>query len=741
MIDILLTIVLNALPLLILIIPLFFMWKKYVGKVYFRILVGIIVFFLIYWILPIIFQAGSTPDNLKISGSSDFVLGIKYILAHIGSLAALYSFYPLVTLPFIFFVAPFISVLFVWNQLRKEPGSFKENLKHITYEYSEGPYEKIKNEVLKNDWSREKQILKLMIVLLPISLYLLQVIIDISNLQNISLTTGETALGWFIEILFVYLAVFIFSIELLFSSRIALKGKYFGEDIREQIYKSLYTVGAPISILSIILFLIQYTASIFVIIYFFAYFIMASIIFVLFLKVFEPISILIFLKLINWCKNRGERISKIKKTNWYYMIVTASLVFLVFFILNIFAFVPIFRMFGEDQATIISSASYSHNDPTLINAYRFDLMNIFNTVVLVIVPLFLSAYAMAYTLRFVKSVFLGIILYLAILILFSILIMFIGGNPLINFAPEEYWLTGKISYTNAFGIPFYISRTAAFNANLFPKGQITLLGILAFPYLFTRYLFNIVIWGLMLFYIGKDFKVKNVPINDKNIQRTIFSSITEFISYEEYLRPVKPHMITKKETISIEGPELQKELVINLINQLDGEPLLRDVKPDDMEKKKKLYFALKFLYDNNQIRIWNYEFSYTEEKVEKQGLYIIYTDGRDVFSYAFDKNSDQDAGLISGMFTAITSFVKETTKSTQLLKTIDHGDITIMIEYGEYVFAALFMKGNSAEVRAQLREFVNRFENKHDEVLPKWNGALAHFKQDDELVKDIFTED
>ncbi|MFX1406867.1 MAG: hypothetical protein ACFFBW_07925, partial [Promethearchaeota archaeon] len=135
------------------------------------------------------------------------------------------------------------------------------------------------------------------------------------------------------------------------------------------------------------------------------------------------------------------------------------------------------------------------------------------------------------------------------------------------------------------------------------------------------------------------------------------------------------------------------------------------------------------------------EFSYTFERVEKQGLYVIYGDGRDVFSYQFAEGMTQDPALISGMFSAITSFVKETTKSEDLLKKIDHGDITILIEYGKYIFCALFVKGNeTAEVRARLKEFVETFETKYSEVLVDWSGALIHFKEDHKLVEDIFKE-
>ena len=326
---------LNALPIIVLIIPLFFIWKKTIGKLYFRVVLGIVVFYLIYWILPIIFQVGETPNELVTSPSEegDIAYGIGYIFAHFGSLIAQFFSYPIITLPFIFFVAPFISLIFFWNRLRKEEGTLISNLEQVSYEIKESPLERVKNKLIRNNWSREKEILKLMIVLLPISLYLLQVILEISNLQNESLTTGETAIGWFLEILFVYIAIFIFSIELLFSSQIALKGRFFGEQIRDQVYKSLYTIGAPMSIFSIILFAIHYEASIVIIIYFFTYFIMASIIFVLFLDIFEPISILIFIKMINWWKNRKK--NKINTQNFYYMLIFGALGLVVYFISNL----------------------------------------------------------------------------------------------------------------------------------------------------------------------------------------------------------------------------------------------------------------------------------------------------------------------------------------------------------------------------------------------------------------------
>ncbi len=741
MIEIIYTLFLNALPIIILVVPLLFLYKKTVGKLYFRIVIGIVVFYLIYWVLPIIFQIGVRPNKLVVQEGDEgnIALGVSFLIVHFISLISLFILYPLVTLPFIFCVAPIISFIIVWNRLRTEDGTIKENLMNLTYEFSQSPSIMIKDALKTSNWAREKQILKLMIVLLPISLYLLQVILKISGLQAVSLTEGSTALGWFLEILFVYLAIFIFSIELLFSSQVALKGRYFGENLRDQVYKSLYQVGTPISILSIILFLIEYTDSIGIIIYFFAYFIMASIIFVLFIDIFEPISILLFVKLINWWRNKGIKEKGIKKsqkdyTNFYYAIIYGAVGFIVYFILTMlissFLIVP---ALGRPDKIILDSGKYIYENPTLFNSLRFDLV-IISGIALEIAPIIILAIFFAMGLKYLSNSSIGFYAYIPIMIILSLLLSI----------PAEYWLTGQVSYTDVFGFNFFTLRTTSFDASLSVDGKVTLLGILAFPYVYARYIFCITFLSLLFFYIGKDFKIKNIPIDEKIVEKSTFSNIDFFISTRDYKEGKTRYLITKNKDVEVKSSEQEREEVQSLLNQLDEDMLLEKLKPKEEDKKEfeRFYYTLKYLFNNKQIKMWKSEFGYSFERVEKQGLYLMYTDGRDVFNYPFKKGETQDPALISGMFSAITSFIQETTHATQRLNTIDHGDITIMIEYGKFIFGALFIKGKqSAEVRAQMKEFINEFEKKHSRILADWNGALMPFRNDHLLVEEIFTKD
>ncbi len=734
MIEIVFTLLLNALPLLIFMIPLLFLRKKVVGKLYSRIVIGVIIFYLIYWILPVIFQIGVAPNQLVVSGT-DMSLGLAYIACHFLSLIFQFILYPLVSLPFIFCVAPFISILVVRRRIKKEGGSELENLKNITYEFNESPLQKIRENLKIGDWKKEKEILKLMIVLLPISLYLLQVILDISNLQTVSLTEGTTGLGWFIEIIFVYLAIFIFSIELLVSSQIALKGRYFGEKIREQLFKSLYQIGSVMSALSLLLFIVQYQASIGIIIYFFAYFIMASVIFVLFIDIFEPISILIFLKIINWWKERKQNKRKMDTTNLLYTVIAGGIGLIIFLI--IYFAVPYFLIkpfLGDPDPTIQASGLYITQNPSLLNSLGYDLVLIsgigMTLIFIIVLMIFFSQ-----GLKYVKSPSIGFIIYIPIIIFIFLWLFNIS---------KEYWVTGQTSYTNVFGFPFFTLRTASFEASFSITGGISLLGILAYPYLYLRYIFCIMFLTLFLFYTGAKFKIKTIPIEEKIVQRTIFSGVTQYFTPNEYKVGKTRYLITKNVGVEAKGAEQEREEVKDLLKLLETDQMLESMKPkkEQEEEFRKFYYTLKYLFTNKQISIWKPEFGYSFEKVEKHALYIMYTDGRDVFNYPWVKQQLQDPALISGMFSAITSFIQETTHATQTLNTIDHGDITIMIEYGKRIFGALFIKGKqSSEIRAQLKEFIAKFEKKHADILHDWTGTLSPFREDHLLVVEVFKEE
>jgi hypothetical protein len=471
--------------------------------------------------------------------------------------------------------------------------------------------------------------------------------------------------------------------------------------------------------------------------YFFAYFIMASFIFILFLKIFEPISLLIFVKIIDWWKNRKEKRRKMSFTNFYYGIVFSFLAFFVFFVLNYLVFGTLYALIFQDPGSITDPANFATSGPVFLSqSLGFDLMNLFNFVALIAVSLIIASIFLNLSLKYMNSMFLSFVTFLPILIVLSALFIVLGGNGIINFRPDLYWITGQSSFTTIFGFNFYTLRTAGFDADL-----IGILSIIAIPYQTTQYIFNIIFWSLIAFYMPKSFRTRNISIDDRHLEKVIFSTVSEFLSYNEYMKGKARYLITKSKSVDYYILSDEREEIKTILASLEPEKTLDEIKPTDEKEAQRFYFTLKYLYNKNLINILKQEFSYVFEKVVKQGLYIIYDDGRGIFDYNFSEEYNHDPGIVSGMFSAITSFIKETTKSQELLKTIDHGDITILIEYGKRIFGALFIKGKqTTEVRSNLRELVNKFESKYADALADWSGALIYFKDDHKLVEDIFKE-
>jgi hypothetical protein len=405
--------------------------------------------------------------------------------------------------------------------------------------------------------------------------------------------------------------------------------------------------------------------------------------------------------------------------------------------LTSFVYTPIFGAPGSlEESLIYGAGDYATPDPAFALILQYDLLIIYGIIITEIIPALILTLFLAYGLKFLKNKGLGISIYLPVIITLSILIVLGSGNI--------YWLTGKTSFTSIFGFDFYTLRSASLDAEFTVTGRSWLLFILAAPYLFTRYIFNIILWSLIIFYFRKQFKVKNITLDEEHIKKIIYSTVKDFPIYDDYAKNEDKYLISRHEDIDLEYLDNEREEIKNIMQRIEDDVLLEKLKPSDENEMKRFYFTLRYLYNNELIKILKPELSFVFEPVEKQGLYIIYDDGRGVYNYAFRRDAEQDPGLVSGMFSAITSFIKEMTRSTEALKKIDHGDITILLEYGNRIFGALFIKGNqTTEVRTPLKEFVKKFETQYNDVLKDWTGSLALFKKElnDRLVEDIFKEE
>ncbi|MHA1729477.1 MAG: hypothetical protein ACTSWY_12195 [Promethearchaeota archaeon] len=737
--SVFINLILNIIPILIVFIPIIFIRNQTIKKIYKRFFWGITIFFLIYFIMPIIFQVGQEEEMNIEGGGVDIGVGIGYFLGRTFSLIANYLQLPIINLSFVFIIAPFISVFFLWIKIRKEENKgFRENLVEVTFEIKKSPKEMIKDRLIRGDWTEEKQLFKLMIILLPISLYLLTTILKIAELPLAGITSAS-GLGWFIEIFFIYLASFLFGIHLLKASNVSYKGNFIGEKLESDTSSSLITVGGPISILSILLFIVEYSNQLTLILYFFGYFIMMAFIFISYLAVFEPICVIILVKIVDFIKNK----QKIKKEESLQEFPNAHNIFSKEFLypLGFGAIGGIFMyLFIQILGSISSGSIGGGNLEEIQNSAYFNLSQSFENAIKTEILQIIWTYGFIF-----MTIIIGVLLYFSnknikrlgiSALLFSVvffpIVLFFDFYSLLFGGETVQWVTGKLITTHIFSNEYFIFslRTAFLDADL--SSNYTLY-ILAAPYNYTRYLAAFIFWGVTFYYSRKKFLTKLIR-KEKYVHQTTFSELDTIPSEEEFLNNI--FLISSNPDCKVD--EQEKEGAKVMLQEFKNDILTDNYRKDSIEENKRIYNQLKYLTKKKYLQWWIPEFSFTFEKAQMDSLYVMYSDGRDVISYRFSGESKADPALVAGMFSAITSFIKETTKSSDLLRTIDHGDAKITIEYGEFIFAAIFADMVTTEIRTKLKRYITAFEKKHNEVLKKWNGNTAPFKNKDVLVKEVF---
>ncbi len=748
---------------------------------------------------------------------------VKYMFQHFINSIVNYLYYPIIILAFVFGFSPMISMVILlyqtWGESRNEKKPLKrlinqneeeikllqnkrkfaneteipeitheintlendinnlqqqltsvrtvtQRLQEIQFEMEVSPFQEITKRVKEKEWGNEKELLKVLIAILPITLFLLMTILHLlGETENPSLLQG-TAMGHFLEIFFAYIASIVFSVYLIKASRLSRKGKFLGNQLYVAMVQSLSTVGAFMSGLAVILFLVQYFEQIFVVSYFVVYFIMVSIFFVLFLDIFEPFSIYLLIKLIETFKNLKLAVKRIDSAS---IAKSAAMGVIIGFLLAS----------GFLVYRVIVSGLYPRNiDTVQYSTFFWFTLNY--------VSFILSAAFILLIRRWNWSIFTTtLVAYLSIssvsILLFLWydetlykLIPFLNlDNPIfiingVGLIPPFITLTSGLAggerlqwYTNIwkegiFGdIHFIIPELQRIPVIWKGEGGI-FLGLLSIPYNLLHPFVIILTYGSILFLVRRKFHIRTQKSDlegEEKIQyKSVYSDIGRLPNLNELKRKSDIILIG---TAPVDNPETNQRIE-EAWTAIENGQQLRDaitgkMEPlDELTKKSglssdeihQILDDLTFDLDvpfNQVLTILHREFSYSFEEVTIDSLHVMMLDGRAVLSHTFAAESQVEPALVAGLFSAITSFAKEAVRSEQLLKTIDHGDVVLTIEYAKWVFAAIFADSTSTELRKKLSVFLTDFEERHVKTLPMWLGDLDAFKSDLNLIDETFS--
>ncbi len=130
------------------------------------------------------------------------------------------------------------------------------------------------------------------------------------------------------------------------------------------------------------------------------------------------------------------------------------------------------------------------------------------------------------------------------------------------------------------------------------------------------------------------------------------------------------------------------------------------------------------------------EFGWKEKLKE---LYIIAPNGVTLFHHSFKiRERNQDYDLISSSLTGIESILGEMVESEKKLKILDHQDVQIIFEYGDYITMALIVHENLKIYYPKLISLRIKFEDLFQDVLRNWAGNIEVFRPTTQLVYEYF---
>ncbi|MFX1486093.1 MAG: hypothetical protein ACFFBS_03130 [Promethearchaeota archaeon] len=743
-VDLILSFLVNSIPIVVAFLPYILLRSRATfRKFYARLLLCFIFFWALYYMLP-----GILYDYLFFQNDPSYTTHTLFEVQSFGDIGQVASYFLLMTVellsnifsfiavswPFIFVGAPLLSAGILIIKLRKENGSIREKFGRLSFDYRVNPVERMKTRILTATWREEKEFLKMLIVLLPLSLYILTGIVNVVGVTENPITTSATNLGWFIEVFLVYLTFPLIAVYVLYSSNTSYEGRSVGERIKESTFQYLMAVGAVLSLLTAILFIQQAAITPGLgfpstVLYFVSYYVMLSITFIAFLPLFEAVASFILVKICSSLRPKAD--------DFRTPVTSKKLTYTFAFSVIMFGFSFLFNYLISFGWAVATGGGLDYNNYLLVGGtptMSQQLLlsgNIILSAVFLISGLVLWGLISGWLSRILPSSFM-----LTVIISYSLTftIGILGlGIPFFIVPVETFWITPSPSLIDTPSFSLFTVRTALLRI---VTGGVLAFDIIATPFTVLKSLLAVMFFAFVFHYWNNPFKIRK-EVSESQVTEAIYSEFPEYPSEPELLTAKNGFLFDLKEDISLLSPKKDTKRIYGLIRK-DPHTFGQLLSKTKISVER-LYGILDDLYKYRVLSVSASEFCFTYYRATLQGLYIVTHDGRNVFSYSFIETPTEPT-LVAGMLSAISSFVKETTRSRDLLRTIDHGDITLLIEYGNHVFAALLADRETSDLRLKLRNLVAGFEEKYSSMLYSWDGDVSPFQKETEWVKQLFAE-
>ncbi len=120
-------------------------------------------------------------------------------------------------------------------------------------------------------------------------------------------------------------------------------------------------------------------------------------------------------------------------------------------------------------------------------------------------------------------------------------------------------------------------------------------------------------------------------------------------------------------------------------------------------------------------------------------LFIIGRNGTNLFDFSFIHGENEpDPDIITASLSGIKELMASIIRSKDFVRVVDHQDIKIIFEYGQYATLALITTENLHIYHLKLANLRHLFEDFFQDILPKWDGKTDVFLPTKHLVREVF---
>lgn len=130
-------------------------------------------------------------------------------------------------------------------------------------------------------------------------------------------------------------------------------------------------------------------------------------------------------------------------------------------------------------------------------------------------------------------------------------------------------------------------------------------------------------------------------------------------------------------------------------------------------------------------------------RYEVLGVYLIYENGTLIDSKTSIQDQQVDHDIFGATLDAIQTFMRTSFPLLigKWLRRIEHGDVKILIERGDYSYLAVVIRGDDPDTLwIKMREAVDRFERSNVTRLADWNGVIDELAVVRETLEDLFAD-